>query len=324
MDAGPALPAVGPMPEASAAAAAVSPSSDGGYSLPRSQFASPGSASTPDLEGYPGTPGSRQEKSLGILTTKFVNLLQSAPYGVLDLKTAADQLAVKQKHAQRRIYDITNVLEGIGLIVKDSKNMIRWKGTEPTDSAEFSDKLSTIRQELVELDAAERELDEQETLMHASLKALIEHPSNSAYAYCDWPDLAERGGFSEDSVVMIRGPPGTQLVVPEAQYDPDAKSSKYSIYATSQSGPIDALLVADTGQNKRKASADGQDPQSSTESNLTVLDPPPIDLDYMVNLKEDSTIDMLYPPASGDAAAAIAEMPVAKRARAGSTTTNGP
>lgn len=37
---------------------------------------------------------------------------------------AADILAVRQK---RRIYDITNVLEGIGLIEKKSKNSIQWK-----------------------------------------------------------------------------------------------------------------------------------------------------------------------------------------------------
>lgn len=36
---------------------------------------------------------------------------------------AADMLDVKQK---RRIYDITNVLEGIGLIEKETKNTIRW------------------------------------------------------------------------------------------------------------------------------------------------------------------------------------------------------
>lgn len=33
-------------------------------------------------------------------------------------------LAVKQK---RRIYDITNVLEGIGLIEKKTKNLVRWR-----------------------------------------------------------------------------------------------------------------------------------------------------------------------------------------------------
>lgn len=33
-------------------------------------------------------------------------------------------LSVGQK---RRIYDITNVLEGIGLIVKISKSIVKWK-----------------------------------------------------------------------------------------------------------------------------------------------------------------------------------------------------
>ena len=36
---------------------------------------------------------------------------------------AAVKLMVRQK---RRIYDITNVLEGIGLIQKKSKNSIQW------------------------------------------------------------------------------------------------------------------------------------------------------------------------------------------------------
>uniref|UniRef100_A0A3Q2ZA49 E2F/DP family winged-helix DNA-binding domain-containing protein n=1 Tax=Kryptolebias marmoratus TaxID=37003 RepID=A0A3Q2ZA49_KRYMA len=66
---------------------------------------------------------SRHEKSLGLLTMKFVSLLQEAKDGVLDLK-AADSLAVKQK---RRIYDITNVLEGVGLIEKKNKNIIQWR-----------------------------------------------------------------------------------------------------------------------------------------------------------------------------------------------------
>uniref|UniRef100_A0A8D0C0Q4 E2F transcription factor 5 n=1 Tax=Salvator merianae TaxID=96440 RepID=A0A8D0C0Q4_SALMN len=70
-----------------------------------------------------GGGSSRHEKSLGLLTTKFVSLLQEAKDGVLDLKAAADTLAVRQK---RRIYDITNVLEGIDLIEKKSKNSIQW------------------------------------------------------------------------------------------------------------------------------------------------------------------------------------------------------
>ena len=31
---------------------------------------------------------------------------------------------------KRRVYDITNVLEGIGMIEKSVKNRMRWKGTD--------------------------------------------------------------------------------------------------------------------------------------------------------------------------------------------------
>lgn len=50
----------------------------------------------------------------------FLNL----PFPFCLVSKAADTLAVRQK---RRIYDITNVLEGIGLIEKKSKNSIQWK-----------------------------------------------------------------------------------------------------------------------------------------------------------------------------------------------------
>lgn len=47
----------------------------------------------------------------------------------MDLNEAALQLKVQK----RRIYDITNVLEGIGLIEKTIKNKIRWTGGEIND-----------------------------------------------------------------------------------------------------------------------------------------------------------------------------------------------
>ena len=44
---------------------------------------------------------------------------------------------------KRRIYDITNVLEGIGLIEKTMKNKIRWKGNQSL--IEHSLKLRELR-----------------------------------------------------------------------------------------------------------------------------------------------------------------------------------
>jgi transcription factor E2F3 len=48
--------------------------------------------------------------------------MEEAEEGVLDLNKAAEALHVQK----RRIYDITNVLEGIGLIGKCGKNNVRF------------------------------------------------------------------------------------------------------------------------------------------------------------------------------------------------------
>ena len=61
--------------------------------------------------------------SLSLLTKKFISLIDRAEHGTIDLNQAAEVLKVQK----RRIYDITNVLEGIGLIEKKSKNNILWK-----------------------------------------------------------------------------------------------------------------------------------------------------------------------------------------------------
>ncbi|KAI8068069.1 E2F/DP family winged-helix DNA-binding domain-containing protein [Gongronella butleri] len=74
----------------------------------------------------------RYDSSLSLLTKKFIQLIQAKHGQDLDLKQAAQQLNVQK----RRIYDITNVLEGIQLIEKVSKNRVRWIGHEiPTAGA---------------------------------------------------------------------------------------------------------------------------------------------------------------------------------------------
>lgn len=77
--------------------------------------------------------------SLSLLTKKFVFLLEKAEEGTINLNRAAESLGVQK----RRIYDITNVLEGIGLIEKKSKNNIQWK-VLPPQSFGLKSGLSTV------------------------------------------------------------------------------------------------------------------------------------------------------------------------------------
>ena len=54
----------------------------------------------------------RQDNSLAVLTKKFVDLIKKSEDETIDLNEAVKKLDVQK----RRIYDITNVLEGIGYV----------------------------------------------------------------------------------------------------------------------------------------------------------------------------------------------------------------
>ncbi|NXL66956.1 E2F4 factor, partial [Chordeiles acutipennis] len=182
---------------------------------------------------------SRHEKSLGLLTTKFVSLLQEAKDGVLDLKLAADTLAVRQK---RRIYDITNVLEGIGLIEKKSKNSIQWKGVGPgCNTREIAHKLIELKADIEDLEQREQELEQQKMWVQQSIKNVTEDVQNSRYplSYVTHEDICKC--FTGDTLLAIRAQSGTRLEVPIPEGLNGQK--KYQIHLKSTSGPIDVLLV---------------------------------------------------------------------------------
>ncbi|XP_043921931.1 transcription factor E2F5 [Protopterus annectens] len=183
-------------------------------------------------------PSSRHEKSLGLLTTKFVSLLQEAKDGVLDLKAAADILEVKQK---RRIYDITNVLEGIGLIEKKSKNSIQWKGVGAScNSKEVLERLKYIKTDIEDLKLKEKELDQQKMWLQQSIRSIMDRTYGGRFTYVTHEDICNC--FARDTLLAIQAPSGTQLEVPVPEKG-HCGQKKYQISLKSRSGPIHVLLI---------------------------------------------------------------------------------
>ncbi|CAK9823169.1 Transcription factor E2F5 [Anthophora retusa] len=184
---------------------------------------------------------SRFEKSLGLLTTRFVTLLQKAKDGVLDLKVAADILEVRQK---RRIYDITNVLEGIGLIEKKSKNSIQWKGAGPgCNTQEVGEKLTDLKDEIRKLEDHEQLLDMHTQWIQQSIKNIENDLINRKYAYITYEDVKEN--FPDDFVLGIQAPPDTELSVPnimQSSEDED-KEINYEMFLKSNSGEIKVYMI---------------------------------------------------------------------------------
>ncbi|XP_029141348.1 transcription factor E2F1 [Protobothrops mucrosquamatus] len=150
---------------------------------------------------------SRYETSLNLTTKRFLELLSQSPDGVVDLNWAAEVLKVQK----RRIYDITNVLEGIQLITKKSKNHIQWLGNRSAVGG--TNKNQALMKELQDLQAAEQHLDSLIQMCTTQFKILTEEPENKASAYVTCQDLRNIADPSEQLVMVIKAPPETQMQV---------------------------------------------------------------------------------------------------------------
>ncbi|XP_054356866.1 transcription factor E2F2 isoform X2 [Pongo pygmaeus] len=186
----------------------------------------------------PKSPGekTRYDTSLGLLTKKFIYLLSESEDGVLDLNWAAEVLDVQK----RRIYDITNVLEGIQLIRKKAKNNIQGRGMfeDPTRPG----KQQQLGQELKELMNTEQALDQLIQSCSLSFKHLTEDKANKRLAYVTYQDIRAVGNFKEQTVIAVKAPPQTRLEVPDRTED------NLQIYLKSTQGPIEVYLCPEEVQ----------------------------------------------------------------------------
>lgn len=147
-----------------------------------------------------GTPGGRQEHSLGVLTQKFLELLMNSEEKTIDLNEAVQVIYTQILGVpKRRIYDITNVLEGVGLVEKKLKNIIQWVG----DSMENPEMFDLFQSQESNLDCWTQE-------MERKIEDLLE--DNKDLAYLNLEDLQQIHG-NQKTMVAIRSPPGTTVEV---------------------------------------------------------------------------------------------------------------
>ncbi|CAN6719584.1 unnamed protein product [Malus baccata var. baccata] len=177
---------------------------------------------------------------VGLLTKKFINLIKRAEDGILDLNKAAETLEVQK----RRIYDITNVLEGIGLIEKKLKNRIRWKGFDASMPGELDGDLSILQAEVENLSLQERRLDDRIREMQEKLRDLSENENNRKWLFVTEDDIKGLPCFHNETLIAIKAPHGTTLEVPDPDEAVDYPQRRYRIILRSTMGPIDVYLVS--------------------------------------------------------------------------------
>uniref|UniRef100_A0A665VT60 Si:ch211-195d17.2 n=1 Tax=Echeneis naucrates TaxID=173247 RepID=A0A665VT60_ECHNA len=118
----------------------------------------------------------RSDVSLGWLTRGFLELLLASPDGSLDLR----QVAVSLNTRKRRIYDITNVLNSIQLIQKESTNRIKWIGKSPISHFLWKNQ-QRLQKELDNLKLVEDTLDGLIKSCAQQLFDMTDDVENSAY-----------------------------------------------------------------------------------------------------------------------------------------------
>lgn len=198
----------------------------------------------------------RSEKSLGLLTSRFVALLQNSEDGVLDLKKAADQLQVKQK---RRIYDITNVLEGIGLIQKKSKNSIQWIGGGPGFKSTVVDsRTSSIRQELSELKQKEEALDQ---LIDQLTSAKTVQLANKKSLYVPYSDIGRTGVAINKKILAVQHPPNMESSQNHTDLPPHPL---WHYHMNSTTAPINVWLFDQKGEPQHLKPSEPPSPPTPT------------------------------------------------------------
>lgn len=151
--------------------------------------------------------GTRYDTSLGLLTKKFIDLLTTSEDGVVDLNECSQKLQVQK----RRIYDITNVLEGIGMLEKKTKNQIQWNRNSSADRA-FCDERMDITKQLNE----KTRLKQKENVLNSLIYEMRDHFNKqmdlkNAYVTCQ--DLNGIETYKDQLLITLRAPAESKLTV---------------------------------------------------------------------------------------------------------------
>ncbi|CEP14173.1 hypothetical protein [Parasitella parasitica] len=182
----------------------------------------------------------RYDSSLGLLTKKFITLLRSSAHGDLDLNRAASQLKVQK----RRIYDITNVLEGIRLIEKNSKNHVRWIGNaaaDPTNettsgnilTTNTSTSISELEERLASLKNHNQMLEDEKTHLDMFKRQIDQEvekviKDNQSYCYLTLDDLEKFEvimAAQQEALVVVNAPYNTDIEVHQVKNTTSKKKS---------------------------------------------------------------------------------------------------
>ena len=162
-------------------------------------------------------------KTLVDLTRDFIELLKAANGNDVDLSKAEKLLGA----SKRRLYDVSNVLSGVGLIERSGKSRIRWVGR--TSDVEIGDMHLMLREK-------ERELDSMIELAEKYMNELSCSQYFQNYAWVTEEDLLTLDPEGAVNLFALRGPPSMTIQV-------DQKNGEHHVVCKTDEGKIEMIQI---------------------------------------------------------------------------------
>eukprot|EP00826_Nyctotherus_ovalis_P011666 TRINITY_DN13037_c0_g2_i1.p1 TRINITY_DN13037_c0_g2~~TRINITY_DN13037_c0_g2_i1.p1 ORF type:complete len:210 (-),score=59.51 TRINITY_DN13037_c0_g2_i1:164-793(-) len=132
-----------------------------------------------------------------------------------------NEVVRKLKVQKRRIYDITNVLEGIGYIEKTGKNEIRWKGESSlNEKLKTSAEVLKYRKELQSVQNISKEHDSRIIQLHDSFNQLATSTEYNRFAYITFEDLSRLSAsdeFKGKKLIVVKSGTSSLLELPDPE-----------------------------------------------------------------------------------------------------------
>ena len=211
------------------------------------------------------------ENSLSQLTQNFLNYIKKKGRVKISINDLVNDLNVKK----RRIYDITNVLQGIGYLDKMGKNNFLWIKNNNDENNEhappnsesakkdiisenYISNYSQLKKEFDELKSKNNELDDLINRYREEFKLISEKNEFKIYGYINFDDIIELSRNENVHFMLIKAPKGTLINVID---DEEARKAYNKIKIQMENGKIqkDEKLLLNTLENQHHIFFSSQD-----------------------------------------------------------------
>lgn len=178
--------------------------------------------------------GNKKSKSLSTITNEFINYLKSQNGNEVDLSQVEKALDI----SKRRLYDVINVLVGIGVVERGGKSKIKWvEETKKEQEEQAADEPSI--QQLLEY---EQSIDAKLTSLSNSFTSFLSTPEFKPYSYISANDFNNMSFNNPNySRFVLTGPPDLQIEISD-----DLNENNFlKIVGTSQTGNVNIIPIND-------------------------------------------------------------------------------